>query len=93
MRTVKHPILLKDPDVLQFLESSEVKIKIKILEDYEKEKTRTSLQYDFLIFPPHPKNMNVPDQVSNTLAAVNNKHVMNSQTSIFFLFPHRIDLV
>lgn len=24
MRTVKHPILLKDPDVLQFLESSEV---------------------------------------------------------------------
>lgn len=26
LRTVKHPILLKDPDVLQFLESSEVKI-------------------------------------------------------------------
>lgn len=25
LRTVKHPILLKDPDVLQFLESSEVK--------------------------------------------------------------------
>ena len=24
MRTVKHPVLLKDPDVLQFLESSEV---------------------------------------------------------------------
>lgn len=24
LRTVKHPILLKDPDVLQFLESSEV---------------------------------------------------------------------
>ena len=24
MRTVKHPVLLKDPDVLQFLESSDV---------------------------------------------------------------------
>lgn len=36
MRTVKHPILLKDPDVLQFLESSEVKEELHILlEEHE----------------------------------------------------------
>lgn len=36
MRTVKHPILLKDPDVLQFLESSEVPQKSLI---YKKKNT------------------------------------------------------